>query len=113
MFIEQRLEQLKINFSQWSRAAECQLIEQEFGLQLQTRSVCKYITRWGFTPQKPIKRACELSPVAVQAWLQGEYPSIGCIALTEAEANYWRTQAQASSTTTSAKESAKQRGLEP
>ncbi|WP_291065583.1 hypothetical protein, partial [Hydrogenophaga sp.] len=54
-----------------------------------------------------------LSPVAVQAWLQGEYPSIGCIALTEAEANYWRTQAQASSTTTSAKESAKQRGLEP
>ncbi len=50
-----------------------QLIEQAFGIQLQVRSIGKYLTRWGFTPQKPIKRAYEQSPAAVQAWLEGEY----------------------------------------
>ena len=34
------------------------------------RSVGKYLKRWGFTPQKPIKRAYEQNPGAVQAWLQ-------------------------------------------
>ena len=40
------------------------------------RSIGKYLTRWGFTPQKPIKRAYEQSPAAMQAWLKGEYPAI-------------------------------------
>lgn len=37
------------------------------------RSVGKYLARWGFTPQKPIKRAYEQSPVAVQEWLDIQY----------------------------------------
>lgn len=48
-----------MDFSRWSRAAVGQLIEQEFGIRLQVRSVGNYLTRWGFTPQKPIKRAYE------------------------------------------------------
>ena len=59
MIIDKRPEQLKMDFHLWSRAAVGQLIEQEFGIELQTRSVGKYLTRWGFTPQKPIKRAYE------------------------------------------------------
>ena len=76
MIIDKRPEQLKMDFSLWSRAAVGQLIEQEFGIQLQVRSIGKYLARWGFTPQKPIKRAYEQSPEAVQAWLEGEYPAI-------------------------------------
>jgi transposase len=76
MIIDQRPEQLKMDFSLWSRAAVGQLIEQEFGIKLQTRSIGKYLARWGFTPQKPIKRAYEQSCAAVQAWLEGEYPAI-------------------------------------
>ena len=72
MIIDHRPEQLKMDFSLWSRAAVGQLIEQEFGLKLQVRSIGKYLTRWGFTPQKPIKRAYEQSPAAVQAWLEPE-----------------------------------------
>ena len=53
-----------------------QLIAQEFGIRLQVRSIGKYLVRWGFAPQKPIKRAYEQSPVAVQSWLEGEYPAI-------------------------------------
>ena len=32
-------------------------------------TVGKYLARWGFTPQKPIKKAYEQRPEAVKAWL--------------------------------------------
>lgn len=89
MIIDKRPEQLKMDFCLWSRAAVGQLIEQEFGMRLQVRSIGKYLTRWGFTPQKPIKRAYEQSPQAVQAWLQGEYPWIEERARQEGAEIHW------------------------
>ena len=89
MIIDKRPEQLKMDFSLWSRAAVGQLIEQEFGIQLHVRSVGKYLARWGFTPQKPIKRAYEQSPAAVQAWLEGEYPGIEQRAKREGGEIHW------------------------
>ncbi len=35
-----------------------------------------YLARWGFTPQKPIQKAYEQRPKAVQAWLDEQYPAI-------------------------------------
>lgn len=89
MIIDKRPEQLKMEFSLWSRAAVGQLIEQEFGIKLQVRSIGKYLTRWGFTPQKPIKRAYEQSATAVQAWLEGEYPAIEQRAKREGAEIHW------------------------
>lgn len=89
MIIDKRPEQLKMEFSLWSRAAVGQLISQEFGIQLQVRSIGKYLTRWGFTPQKPIKRAYEQSPAAVQAWLEGQYPAIEQRARAEGAEIHW------------------------
>ena len=40
------------------------------------RGFGRYLTRWSFTPQKPIKRAYEQSATALLAWLEGEYPAI-------------------------------------
>jgi transposase len=76
IIIDKRPEQLKMDFFLWSRAAVGQLIEQEYGIKLHIRSVGKYLARWGFTPQKPVRRAYGQSPEAVQAWLEGEYPGI-------------------------------------
>ena len=87
--IDKRPEQLKMDFFLWSRAAVGQLIEQEYGIKLHVRSVGKYLTRWGFTPQKPIKRAYEQSPEAVQAWLEGEYPGIEARARREGAEIHW------------------------
>ena len=89
LIIDKRPEQLKMDFSLWSRAAVGQLIDQEFGIKLQVRSIGKYLTRWGFTPQKPIKRAYEQSPEAVQNWLQGEYPAIDQRARAEGAEIHW------------------------
>ncbi len=93
LIIDKRPEQLKMDFHLWNRAAVGQLIEQTFGIGLQTRSVGKYLTRWGFTPQKPIKRACEKTPEAVQAWLEGEYPDIEKRARAEAAEIHWSAEA--------------------
>ncbi len=45
MIIDKRPEQLQMDFHLWSRAAVGQLIEWEFDIELQTRSVGKYFSR--------------------------------------------------------------------
>ena len=57
LICEKRPEQMKMNFALWSRAAVMELIERECGIVLSVRAVGDYLARWGFTPQKPIKRA--------------------------------------------------------
>ena len=89
IIIDKRPEQLKMNFFLWNRAAVGQLIEEEYGIKLHVRSIGKYLARWGFTPQKPIKRAYEQSPEAVQAWLEGEYPAIEQRAKREGAEIHW------------------------
>ena len=89
LIIRNRPEQLKMDFCLWSRAAVGQLISQEYSIDLQVRSIGKYLTRWGFTPQKPIKRAYEQKPEAVQAWLEGEYPGIEQRARSEGAEIHW------------------------
>jgi transposase len=43
---------------------------------LAVRTVGKYLARWGFTAQKPIRRAYEQDPAAVRRWLRQDYPEI-------------------------------------
>ncbi len=90
--IDQRPEPLKMDFSLWSRAVVGQLIEQEFGIRLQVRIIGKYLARWGFTPQKPIKKVYEQRPEAVQQWLQQEYPAIERRARAEGAQIHWEDE---------------------
>lgn len=76
LICDKRPEQFKMEFALWNRAAVGQLIEQECGIKLPTRSVGNYLARWGFTPQKPIKKAYEQRPEAVRKWLDEQYPAI-------------------------------------
>ena len=86
---DKRPEQLKMDFFLWSRAAVMQLIEQECGLKLGVSTVGKYLARWGFTPQKPIKKAYEQRPEAVKAWLDEHYPAIEAKAKAEGGEIHW------------------------
>lgn len=47
------------------------------------------MNRWGFTPQKPIKRAYEQNPKAVEQWLKESYPEIKKRAQKEGAEIYW------------------------
>jgi transposase len=52
------------------------LIACRCGVELAVRTVGKSLARWGFTAQKPIRRAYEQDPVAVRRWLRQDYPEI-------------------------------------
>ena len=86
---DNRPEQLKMDFALWNRAAVMQLIERECGITLSVRGVGTYLARWGFTPQKPIKRAYGQRPEAVQAWLDETYPMIEARAKVEGAEIHW------------------------
>ena len=82
-------DQLKMPYALWTRAAVAQLVEQRFGLRLQVRTMGKYLARWGFTPQKPMKKAYEQSPAAVKKWLDEDYPVIAARAKAEGAEIHW------------------------
>lgn len=86
---DKRPEQLKMEFALWNRAAVMQLIERECGISLSVRGVGNYLKRWGFTPQKPIKKAYEQRPEAVKSWLDNEYPAIEQRARAEGGEIHW------------------------
>lgn len=86
---EKRPEQLKLDFALWSRGAVLELIEREFGLRLGLRTVGDYLKRWGFTPQKPIKRAYERNDRAIRQWKEQEYPAIAKQARSEKAEIHW------------------------
>jgi transposase len=69
-------QQLKLPFALWTRPAIKALIRERFGVEMQDRLVGKYLKRWGFTPQRPVKRALEQDPVKVTIWLEQTYPQV-------------------------------------
>src|SRR5688500_3342824 len=68
-------DQLKLPFYLWTRVAVAELIERKFGIRLSLSSVGRYLARWGFTPQKPVRRAFERDPQAIARWLKEQYPA--------------------------------------
>jgi transposase len=82
-------DQLKMPYALWTRTAVAQLIEQRFGVVLAVRTMGLYLKRWGFTPQKPMKKAYEQSPAAVKRWLQHDYPAIAARAKGEGAEIHW------------------------
>ncbi len=59
-------EQLKMVGALWIRQAVAELIRDRFGIALPMRTMDPYLSRWGFTPHKPMRKAYEQSPTAVQ-----------------------------------------------
>ncbi len=87
--VDRHPEQLKLPFYLWTREAVAQLIESRFGIRLSLSTVGRYLKRWGFTPQKPVRRALEQNPEEVRHWLEEEYPQIRKQAKREKAKIYW------------------------
>ncbi|MEW8438351.1 MAG: IS630 family transposase [Candidatus Thiodiazotropha taylori] len=82
-------DQLKMAYALWTREAVKELIEQEFSIKLAIRTVGKYLSLWGFTPQKPLNKAYEQNPKKVTEWLENTYPEIQARAKAEKAEIYW------------------------
>ena len=82
-------DQLKLPFALWTRQAVCQLLAERFGLRVSVWTAGRYLRHWGLTPQKPVRRAYERNPAAVQRWLKKEYPAIRAKAKQEKAEIHW------------------------
>jgi transposase len=69
-------DQLSLPGFLWTRALVRDLIFREFGVDLGEDTVGRYLRAWGFSPQKPMRRAYEQSDEAVRCWLEETYPQI-------------------------------------
>lgn len=84
--------ELGIDSHLWTRRAVQILMQQQSGKTIAIRTVGEYLKRWGYTPQKPLKRAYEQDPVAVQSWLDQEYPALKSLAQKEQAQIHWLDQ---------------------
>jgi transposase len=69
-------QELGIASALWTRQAVRELIGRRHGIRLPIRTVGEYLRRWGFTPQKPVRKAYKQDPEAVAEWLETTYPAI-------------------------------------
>jgi transposase len=81
--------QMKLPFALWTRRAVMDLIRLLFDIEMPIRTVGLYLQRWGFTPQRPVQRALEKNPAAVERWLHETYPRIQARARAERATIYW------------------------
>ena len=82
-------DQLKMKFALWSREAVRKLIQDRYGVTFVLQHISNLLKRWGFTPQRPIKRAYEQRLAAVQKWMNEMYPNIKEKARKENATIYW------------------------
>ena len=78
------------DFGMWTRLVVRKLIADKFGANLGVTAVGKLLAKLGLTPQKPLKRAYERDPAAIEAWKHDIYPSIAKRAKQQrAEIYFW------------------------
>jgi len=82
-------DQVKLPFMLWTREAVALLIKSRFGISLSIWTTGRYLARWGFTPQKPVRRAYERNPQEVERWMKERYPRIKYRAKTERATIFW------------------------
>lgn len=65
---------LSMPFFLWTRDSVALLILEKFGIKLSKWTVGRYLANWGFSSQKPARKAIEQDPSAIQKWIEIEYP---------------------------------------
>ena len=86
---EKNPDQLKLPGFLWTRALVCELIERRFGIVVTEKTAGRYLRVWGFSPQKPARRAFEQDADAVKEWLEERYPEIEARARREKARILW------------------------
>jgi len=89
LLVDKTPDQLKLSFALWTRDAVRLAIKQMYGFDMPLRTITDYLKRWGFTPQRPTKRAYEQNPKAVAQWHETVYPQIRSRAKQEKAEIHW------------------------
>ena len=82
-------DQLKLPFYLWTREAVQRFVARGFGVHRSLWTIGRWLAKWGFTPQKPRRRAFEQKAKEVRQWLRKEYPRLVARAKREKAIIYW------------------------
>jgi hypothetical protein len=60
----------------WTRRVVVELIAKKFGVRLGVTAVGELLAKLGLTPQKPLQRAYQRDPEAIERWQRETFPAI-------------------------------------
>ena len=82
--------QYGFDFALWTREAVRELILRKFDVSLNVTSVGSLLAELGLTPQKPLQRAYQRDPEAIERWQRDTFPAIARQAKADrAEIYFW------------------------
>jgi transposase len=76
IIVDNNPEQLKLPGCMWTRNNISELIKNKFGIEIKFSTLGYYLQRWGFSVQRPIKRARKQDEKQIETWLNEEFPGI-------------------------------------
>ena len=68
--------QYGLDFGLWTRTIVADLIARKFGVTLGVTAVGALLAKLGLTPQKPLQRAYQRDPEAIERWQRETFPAI-------------------------------------
>ena len=68
--------QYGLDFGLWTRAVVADLIERKLGIRLGVTAIGALLAKLGLTPQKPLQRAYQRDPEAIEQWRRERFPAI-------------------------------------
>lgn len=99
IIVEKNPEQMKLKCCLWTRKAIHDLIAQKYRVDIVYSTLGYYLERWGFSIQRPIKKAKKQSPQSVEKWLNEKYPAIAAQAKAENAEVHWGDETALQNTT--------------
>lgn len=76
IIVDNNPDQLKLPGCMWTRGNISELIKSKFGIEIKLSTLGYYLQRWGFSVQRPIKRARKQDEKQIETWLNEEFPGI-------------------------------------
>ena len=68
--------QLRLKGCMWTRNNIRDLIREKYGIDMKLSTLGYYLARWGFSVQRPVKRAYKQDKKQIDKWLNDEFPGI-------------------------------------
>ena len=76
IIVDKTPEQLRFKECMWTRNNIREMIKEKYGIEIKLSTLGYYLARWGFTAQRPVKRAYKQDAKKIDAWLNSEFPGI-------------------------------------
>ena len=83
VLVDKTPEQMRFKECMWTRSNIRDLIREMFKINMPLSTLGYYLERWGFSIQRPVKRAYKQDEKKVKDWVEREFPGISASAKSE------------------------------